>query len=258
MDAYALNNYSENLSGHVGYEHVKMGTPCESCHHSKHAAYFIIREFGEGYRFSGFHKKDISKLKPLHNKGETYFIARESGEDYKTPKLFDRANSTSKLSKLTGSVLSASSASQDSEISNGRLSVQSSNTLSTVSVAHLSELSNRVLPTVSAIHLSSLSDNALVARLESLRGKERKIQLNILLYIIEVEKRKLYLLRGYNSLFEFCTRHLGYSRAGAYRRIQASRCIGRFPKVAGLLLRGELNLSVVSLISGILTKENIN
>jgi 5-methylcytosine-specific restriction endonuclease McrA len=118
--------------------------------------------------------------------------------------------------------------------------------------------SKKELSTVPTSKLFALSDSALVAGLERLRGKERKIQLDILLYIIELEKRKLYLPRGYNSLFEFCTKHLGYSRAGAYRRIQASKCIGRFPKIANLLITGDLNISLLSLISGVLTKENIN
>jgi len=118
--------------------------------------------------------------------------------------------------------------------------------------------SKRELASIPSNSLSSLSDSALVAGLERLRGKERKIQLDILLYISELEKRKLYLPRGFNSLFEFCTKHLGYSRAGAYRRIQASKCIERFPKISNLFLKGDLNISLLSLISGVLTKENIN
>jgi hypothetical protein len=105
-------------------------------------------------------------------------------------------------------------------------------------------------------HLSRLTDNALVSRLESLRGKERKIQLDILLYIVEVEKRKLYLLRGYNSLFEFCTRHLKYSASAAMRRIKASRCIKDFPVIKTMLLNGEIDLTSISRIERIIKKEN--
>ena len=71
-----------------------------------------------------------------------------------------------------------------------------------------------------------------------------------------MERRRLYLPRGYSSLFEFCTGHLKYSSSAAGRRINAARCIERLPKVAKLLLSGRLSLTVVSMISKILTREN--
>ncbi len=105
--------------------------------------------------------------------------------------------------------------------------------------------------------LQILSDSKLLSGIQALNDRERKIRLTVLFYLREIDKRRLYLPLGYNSLFEFCTRHLGYSRSSAYRRIEAARCIGRFPEAAVMLLTGELNLSVLTLISGIITKDNI-
>ena len=105
--------------------------------------------------------------------------------------------------------------------------------------------------------LETLSDSKLLSKTQALNDRERKLGLTVLFHLREIDKRRLCLPLGYNSLFEFCTRHLGYSRVTAYRRIQGARSIGRFPEVAAMLLTGELNLSVVSLISGIITKENI-
>ncbi len=104
--------------------------------------------------------------------------------------------------------------------------------------------------------LTKLTDNELVRRLERLCGTEREILVTVLRYLIEVESRELYLLRGYSSLHEFCTGHLKYSSTAAGRRIGAARCVKRYPHVASMLLRGEINLSVLSLVTGMLTEGN--
>jgi len=105
--------------------------------------------------------------------------------------------------------------------------------------------------------LKTISDNQFLSKIKALNNRERKLKLTVLFHLKEIDKRELYLALGYHSLFEFCTRHLGYTRSSACRRIQAARCVGDFPEAADMLLAGELNLSVISLISGILTKENI-
>jgi 5-methylcytosine-specific restriction endonuclease McrA len=104
--------------------------------------------------------------------------------------------------------------------------------------------------------LKKLSNEGLLAGLERLRGVEREIQLDILHYLNEIERRRLYVSMAYSSLFEFCTGHMGYSKSSASRRIRAARCINRFPQAAELLLSGELNLSALALISKILTNDN--
>jgi hypothetical protein len=111
----------------------------------------------------------------------------------------------------------------------------------------------------SSIHgasLKRLPDKILLKRLSKLRGAERAVLLKILRYLNEIERRRLYVPRGYASLYEFRTDYLKYSRTAAWRRIHAARCIERFPQVAGLLASGELSLTVVSMISGILNTKN--
>ena len=105
--------------------------------------------------------------------------------------------------------------------------------------------------------LGTLSDNRLVRQIESLRGKERKVLAGILRHLVEIEHRRLYLPRGYSSLFEFCTQHLKYSRSAAGRRIAAARSLAKFPVIERHLLNGEVNLYALSLVSGILTGNNI-
>ena len=104
--------------------------------------------------------------------------------------------------------------------------------------------------------LSKLSNDDLVNRLDILVRKEREITLKLLLHLNEMDHRHLYLERGYGSLFEYCTRHLGYSESAANRRIQTARCVQDYPEVYEMLYKNELNMTVVSKIAGILTAEN--
>lgn len=104
--------------------------------------------------------------------------------------------------------------------------------------------------------LKKLSGNDLLKRLKTFRGSELAVLLEILRCLNEVERRRLYVPHGYGSLYDLCTNYLKYSRTAAWRRIHAARCIERFPSVAKLLRSGELSLTVVSMISRILTKEN--
>ena len=104
--------------------------------------------------------------------------------------------------------------------------------------------------------LGTLSDNRLVRQLESLRGKERKLLAAVLRHLMEMERRRLYLPRGYSSLFEFCTQHMKYSRSAAGRRIAVARTLAKYSVLEEYLLNGEINLYALSLISGILTEEN--
>lgn len=104
--------------------------------------------------------------------------------------------------------------------------------------------------------LNGISDNALIRRLERLRGGERRIVVGILHHLREVERRGVYLRRGYCSLFEFCTEHLKYSRSAAGRRIAAARSLGRFPEVESDLLSGRITLYSLAIASRILTDAN--
>ena len=104
--------------------------------------------------------------------------------------------------------------------------------------------------------LKRISNGALLAHLEKLRGRERAILVEILRYLNEVDRRRLYLPLGYGSLFDLCTERFGYSRSSAGRRIRAARCIERFPQAAGMLLEGKVSLCALSMVAGILTNEN--
>lgn len=106
--------------------------------------------------------------------------------------------------------------------------------------------------------LSSLPDRELIARLEELRRAERDASLEILQHLIEIERRSLHLRLGYSSLFAYCTGHLRYSESSAARRVQAARCVKRFPRVGELLQSGEINLMTLGLIANLVTETTVD
>jgi len=106
--------------------------------------------------------------------------------------------------------------------------------------------------------LSSITDRELIARLEQLRGHERDAALELLHHLNEVERRNLYLRLGYSSLFTYCVGHLCYSESDAGRRVQAARCLHRFPRVATLLQSGEINMVTLGLVANIVTESTID
>lgn len=102
--------------------------------------------------------------------------------------------------------------------------------------------------------IKNKNDALLISDLKSLIEKEREVLTEILQYIKEVDERKLYLSRGFSSLFAFLTEELGYSEAAAYRRIQAMRLIRDVPEAEEKIETGKLSLSVASQLQGFIRK----
>lgn len=101
----------------------------------------------------------------------------------------------------------------------------------------------------------SLSDDVLISQFTRLVKTERKITALVLDYIREVGRRRLYLVLGYGSLFEFLTRAHGYSESAAYRRIQAARMLAQTPDVKESLEKGEVTLSTLAKVQSHIHKE---
>jgi 5-methylcytosine-specific restriction endonuclease McrA len=106
--------------------------------------------------------------------------------------------------------------------------------------------------------LKSLSDKELLAALNKLVENERACTLKILSHLVEIENRSLYLRFGYPSMFEYCTRSLGYSESSTARRLRTARLARRFPEVYRALERNELTVVTASLLSRVITRENVS
>jgi hypothetical protein len=104
--------------------------------------------------------------------------------------------------------------------------------------------------------LRHLSDDVLMSRVDALVREERHITLKVLHHLIEIDRRRLCLPYGYSSLFTYCVRRLGYSESAALRRIRTARCIREHPDIYDLLEAGELTMSTVAKLTGVLTADN--
>lgn len=96
--------------------------------------------------------------------------------------------------------------------------------------------------------LKTMNDDRLIQTLEQLIGNENKILAQSLAYISEVGRRRLFLSRGFTSLYEFCVKTLPLSPGSVYRRTQVAKKAQKHPLLLELVAKGELNLTVVSKI----------
>lgn len=95
----------------------------------------------------------------------------------------------------------------------------------------------------------------LFARIKKLVQVERRIGVEILECLYEIETRKAYAELKYDGLFTYCVRELGFSDAQAYQRIQAMRALKDLPELKPLIESGALSVSSVSKVQTHLRQE---
>ncbi len=91
--------------------------------------------------------------------------------------------------------------------------------------------------------LNNLSNDNLVSCLENCVRGERKITVQVLECISEIDRRRLYVQKGFTSLFVYLVKDFGYSPGAAMRRIDAARLLQEIPEVAERFAAGALTLS---------------
>ena len=104
---------------------------------------------------------------------------------------------------------------------------------------------------------NNLSDKQVLNALSFHSNTEHFALLNLILAIIQIEKRELVFKLGFKSTFDYLVNRLKYSEGAANRRIYASRCIALFPSVFSLLKDKHINLTTVCTIRKILNKDNV-
>jgi 5-methylcytosine-specific restriction endonuclease McrA len=104
--------------------------------------------------------------------------------------------------------------------------------------------------------LSGLGNDELLAALSVLVRRENDLMADLLAHLAELDERRLYLDLGFTSLFAYCTEALGLCKSSAGRRIAVARVCRKYPQAFGCVARGELQLSVLSLLSQYLNAEN--
>ena len=93
--------------------------------------------------------------------------------------------------------------------------------------------------------ISGLSDNALLAQTKKLAHLEQQLQVTVIDHLREIHTRRLYLSRGFSSLFDYVVRELGYTDSAAARRINTMHLCAEFEEVREGLQDGSFTLSTV-------------
>ncbi len=101
----------------------------------------------------------------------------------------------------------------------------------------------------------SLSNQALHLKLVSLATEERRITLEVLIHLREVERRRLFAERGHSSLFDYAVRELTYSESAAQRRISAMRVLKDLPELEEKVRSGELKVTQLARVQTFLRSE---
>ena len=101
-----------------------------------------------------------------------------------------------------------------------------------------------------------LSDDELVAHLTSLCLQTSRLKAEIVVYLIEVEERRLHLRMACKSMSDFCINRLNMSTNVAFHRIAAARLVRKHPCLLPMIARGELHLSTLVLLKNHLTAAN--
>ena len=104
--------------------------------------------------------------------------------------------------------------------------------------------------------LGGVGNEELVAALSTLVQRENDALSDLLAHLAELDERRLYLDLGFTSLFAYCTEALGFCRSSAGRRIAVARVCRKYPEAFARVARGELQLSVLSLLGPHLNPEN--
>ncbi|MEK7356966.1 MAG: hypothetical protein AAB250_10980, partial [Bdellovibrionota bacterium] len=72
-----------------------------------------------------------------------------------------------------------------------------------------------------ANELNKLQNDDIVRSMHTAVNDESRATTWVLRHLEVIQERKIFLERGYPSLFEFCVGEFGYSNGAAQRRIQA-------------------------------------
>ncbi len=94
--------------------------------------------------------------------------------------------------------------------------------------------------------VAALPDRLLLAQTLTLARHEQALQILVLDHMREIASRRLYLGRGFSSLFHYAVRELGYSDGAAWRRIKAMRLCSDTLIARERLEDGSLSLSAAA------------
>ncbi len=105
--------------------------------------------------------------------------------------------------------------------------------------------------------LESMKGDELLRRLDDLVNKSRCVEADVVAHIAVVDERKLYVKKGFSSMFTYCTKVLHFSEAVTNLRIHVARASRKHPVLLEMLGDGRLHLTAIAKLAPHLTEANI-
>lgn len=96
------------------------------------------------------------------------------------------------------------------------------------------------------MNLKSLTDTQLINDTTTAVTAERRITAETIKYFFEVNRRKLHLKMGYESLFTMLRKHWGYCEPTAHLRKSAVSLMQDVPEVIEKIESGEMPVTVAA------------
>ena len=106
------------------------------------------------------------------------------------------------------------------------------------------------------IKVGNLSNDELLVRLSKHVGRGNVWLVGLLVYLGELDARRLYAEQAWTSTWDFCVRRLGMSEGEAHRRIAAARVLRRFPLARTYLEHGRIHLCAIYEIYKHISEDN--
>jgi hypothetical protein len=104
--------------------------------------------------------------------------------------------------------------------------------------------------------LDRLTDAGLVEGLRSALSRERHAAAEVVAHLVLVERRRLHVAAGFDSMWSYCTTALSLSEPETALRLEVARWATRYPAVLPLLAEGALHMSGIRLLGPLLSADN--
>jgi hypothetical protein len=105
--------------------------------------------------------------------------------------------------------------------------------------------------------IKKLGDQQLLAKTDKLVSEERRITLEILQHLREIEVRRLYVDLKFDSMYKYCIQRLKYSEGEAQRRLTAARLLRELPEIEAQIQSGDLNITNLSAVQSFVRAEKM-
>jgi len=101
-----------------------------------------------------------------------------------------------------------------------------------------------------------MNDEDLISTTRELARKSNGVEADLLLYLGEIDARKIYRERASPSMIAFCMREFNFSEGAAFNRITVARAARKLPAMLDALRSGAVHLTGLRLLIPHLNEEN--